>query len=120
MPGLFIHPQITKHFALIAIKGHAVFPDLGYVCIEIQDKASQKKECAFYWLLFVQEEIIDIAQHFSCIDGLPFYFLIKVFHHQYSRAHQFGVEAQVGDEQLGAACQAGYAILVQRLLNGRH
>jgi len=50
-------------------------------------------------------------------NALSFYFLVKIFHHQYGCADQFGIKTEFGDEQLGAARKARDTIFMQRLLN---
>jgi len=71
-----MYPQVTQHFAFVAKEWHFIFPGFGYVFVVIEDMVSQEQQTTFHRFIFLQVEVVYIAEH-----GL---FLIAnlVFHEQ--------------------------------------
>jgi len=45
---LFMDPQVAKHFIIVIIEGHAIFPFFGDSWIKLHDVRPEKKQTAFY------------------------------------------------------------------------
>ena len=63
----FVYPQITKHFSLVAVKWHPIFPRFGNILIVLKDTISQRKQIAFNGFLFFKKVIIDVANDDSSV-----------------------------------------------------
>lgn len=44
----FVDPQVAKHFIIVIIEGHAIFPFFGDSWIKLPDVRPEKKQTAFY------------------------------------------------------------------------
>src|SRR5450432_1905317 len=69
---LLMCPQITKHFFVIAIKRHAIFPGLCNIFILFKNMFSQKLKATFYWFYLSQKIIVDGPKHII----VPMIFLV--------------------------------------------
>jgi len=43
----FVQPQVTKHFTVIAINRHAIFPGFGYFAVEGKYDIAQSQQTTF-------------------------------------------------------------------------